>query len=205
LSSKRSFREAGRELLATRAEAIQALLKVVESQAEEVISSSDGPKEAAARLLGIMRAPEAVPVLMKHLRWLPEEWSSDELVVLEANFKCAVALVAIGVPSLPAVTQRLAETTDEEEMQVCAWIVMNVMGRPEGLTRLRRAERILLRQEEEDEDEKDIIVDRPVWTPAEEKRIRHNFRWAINYVQNYRPDFRLPKKLRGPDGHENPE
>lgn len=113
------------------AENIQSLIKLVGQK--EVDDSQDGVRHLAIRLLGDMRATEAIALLVERLTYLPNRapYVLEELP-REAYYPCAMALINIGDPSTSAVINSIEWKKDKTTREVAAWVLMQIKGKEEA-------------------------------------------------------------------------
>jgi len=135
--------KAYRDVLQARKQHIESLSKVLETSTD---LSYEGSKHLAARLLGKIRASEAVYVLSKNLlfRHEPNLFSATP-ILSQGQYPCAVALVEIGYPSVEAMITKIEissqrssqyEKLDQEERELASWVLMQIMGRDTAVAKL---------------------------------------------------------------------
>ncbi len=93
----------------------------------------------AVRQLGLMRAAEAVPFLVKHINFSPAyvRNSGKRPYPITESLPCVFALGQIGHPAFDAVVKKACETDDDHTV-ICAAITLRVgFGADDAITLLR--------------------------------------------------------------------
>jgi len=113
-----------------------------ESLIKELIAVLEAPHRAkadraeSARILGLLRAPEAVGPLMRNLSMTPGLFA--RAVGYSKTFPCALALVQIGKPASEAAVAALPGEPDDVNRSILAWVIAKIEGEHEGRRMLSR-------------------------------------------------------------------
>lgn len=129
----------------------------------------EGPRHLAIRLLGDIRATEAIPVLSKRLTFMPTGVVETEMLPREYYYPCAVALVNIGAPCVGAMIDTISWNEDKTTRDLAAWVVMKVEGKEEAANHLQ-----------------DLAA------KSYDKKHKPRLQAAQDFVANYVPDFTSP-------------
>lgn len=135
-----------REFLSARQRTVSTLLGVVGdeealeqwSQAARAAGKEDDwrtPRTVAMRLLGDLRAAEAVPILFEQLMYDKPWTTSTDSWTMGDRYAAAAALVKIGTPAVRPGIDRIKVTKHDLERRACVWILHEVEG--VAVTRLR--------------------------------------------------------------------
>jgi len=134
-----------------RRKTIEALLQVFPAERADVRGTDRDPFFLAVRLLGELRAREAIPKLLEHL-----DYERDTRFGKEgpgARYPCALALSQIGgVEVADAVARQIADEPDATRRAVRTWLLYAMLGVPLGTAQLE----LQLRGRPEDEGAKRI-------------------------------------------------
>lgn len=154
-------------ILGERTRMIKDLVAIL--QKPDIDTSFNGPRHRAVVLLGQIRATEAVEPLAKCLMYVPEGFMVYEAIPREAYHVCAVALRDIGEPSVPAMLKVIAGSSNQEERDIAAWVVMEVEGKSQARCRFEGLAKM-----------------------AKDDTSRARYKSAGDYIQSYKPDFDPP-------------
>lgn len=158
------------DILAQRNETVRQLIAILRTK--DIDRSVDGPLHRAIRLLGEMRAAEAVGPLRDLLTYLPEgRRTITESIPSEAYYPATVALCQIGRPAINAMELAIRNSKDETERQLAAWVIMGVEGKEHALARM------------------DHLV-------ATRNLGKQHYQEAADYIRTYRPVSRPPRRPR---------
>ncbi len=108
-----------------------AAVAALMADASLAVARPDAVDEAAVafRLLGHMRAVEAVPLLVENLTF---SGYGRNIVrgspVFERNYPCAFALASVGVPAIDAVADRAAGGDDPRVRGLAAAVIWKALG-----------------------------------------------------------------------------
>lgn len=112
-------------------ENVGLLIKLVGQK--DVDDSWEGVRHLAIRLLGDMRATEAIRALAERLTYLPTgPIFVTEILPREFYYPCAVALVNIGAPSVGAMTNTIHWNKDTTTRDLAAWVLMQIEGKEQA-------------------------------------------------------------------------
>jgi len=102
---------------------------------ERAQQAEHNPKTAAVRLLGDMRAPQAVSVLLDRLAY-EDVWTLfvDE-ARMDTRYPAATSLAKIGMPAVRPAIDHIKVAKDDLERRLSVWILVEVEG--VAVTRLR--------------------------------------------------------------------
>ena len=133
------------DIVQVRKQHIQTLSQALETSTD---ISYEGTKHLAARLLGELNASEAIGTLNKHLLFRHEpNWFSFRPIIPQEQYPCALALVQIGYPAIQAMVGKIQLPTSlssgqkklqQEERELAAWVIMQIMGRDEAAAKLEK-------------------------------------------------------------------
>ena len=160
-----------RQVLSERKQIIQRLIVI--AQTSGIKSDADGPRAKAIRLLGTLRAEEAVEPLSRFITYAPRVNFIWEMMPREAYYVCAVALCDIGEPSVPAMLRKIDTSEDEEERNIAAWVIMQIEGKDQAAHRMSTL----------------------METSKYDSRAHSRYLAAKDYILNYKPVFEPPKTL----------
>jgi len=160
-------------LLKQRSDTIQELIWALD---EGVDRSFDGTLHRAIRLLGKLRADEAVgPLSRLWLLYIPDNFVTTEMLPSEAYYVVAVALKEIGNPAVPVMLATIGTSSVKRERDVAAWVIMEVEGREYAISLLR------------------VRIDSEV-----EPLKKAPYEDAIKFIENYQPVFKHPSEMGSP-------
>lgn len=149
------------EILDDRLKQVNILIEIVDRASSGAVLERSG--NAAAYLLGKMRAPEAVPVLSTALAKVRPYITIDIDPLMGA---VSNALVEIGRPSIPAMIKNIT-TSDNELLRIRSMDVINlVLGGKDNLIGLLNR---LMEQKERTKEEKDRIKKCIEWAQSHYK------------------------------------
>jgi len=127
------LQEAESELLAARAKLIADLSGIIRDHENQ--RRRKASVEAAMFILGEMRAPEAAGVLASYIAF-PHQLPSDgqrRVVVISGvglmHWPAAEALIKIGMPCVPAVLDKLADTDNSDQGEACLAVLHALLER----------------------------------------------------------------------------
>jgi len=110
--------------------------------ARPLLADSDHDAKYPVHALGILRAEEAVPLLVGHIGYMPparKVIASDEAPrLLRDMLPCVEALAKIGHPAFDAVVRKACATDDDFHV-MCAAITLRVAFGPDDAITLLRA------------------------------------------------------------------
>lgn len=167
--SSQSFldrRVAYSSILSQRDELIAALLANVQNETPDLKWGS--AYYYSIRLLGDLRAKEAVGALTVRLTYLPigDEFSSEALPE-EYYYPCAVALTRIGEPAIKAMLSAITTSRNDDEVRLASWVVLQIEGKKQAVHRLD-----------------DLVTEEP-W-------LRAHYEVAKSHILSWKPVFRRP-------------
>jgi hypothetical protein len=134
--------EAKDELIATRRNLIEGLIKIVNQKENRI--KREASVRAAIIVLGEMRAVEAVELLVDNIGfpYVMEPWSEPRpgppagmgtiglgLSRIQKTYPAVGALVKIGEPCLNAVINKIASTENVNEQKACLGVLINLKPR----------------------------------------------------------------------------
>jgi len=134
-------------LLDMRNKTIQELMVTVRSEPapEKIEKDESGEKFHSEKhisiiLLGGLRASKAVNILMENLlyRTPPKLWTTAP-ISREEFYPAAVALIRIGLPSVNPVLERLHFAESGDETNLCAWILVEILGKELSKTKIEHS------------------------------------------------------------------
>lgn len=126
---------------------VQSLIKIARSGADETPSKRaellrlTSPKCLAIKLLGEMRAEEAISSLVQNLTYRvdPRLGGSSGRLEVGAWYPAAASLAKIGNPAMPNLLEFLGKSTDPVERHLCVWILIRIDGRDVARFRVEKA------------------------------------------------------------------
>lgn len=115
--------------------------------ATPLLTNTDHDAKYPVRTLGILRAEEAVPLLVKHISYMPPARKGSKITpskksswLLRDMLPCVDALAKIGHPAFDAVVKKVCETDDTHTV-MCVAITLRVgFGADDAITLLRARE-----------------------------------------------------------------
>jgi len=122
LKSVEKREEAATKIIREREKRIHALIRLVKRKVD--VSSPRGTMETAVRLLGALRAKEAVPVLIENIDyrpWVEDEFRGDVL-------PCVDALIEIGCPAARAIWDKHLASATGKRLPLYAKVLKGVWG-----------------------------------------------------------------------------
>jgi hypothetical protein len=128
-------RSAFEDLSDQRRQLIGELLQIVnqwEVTRESDVIEVESAEHLAILALGILRASEAAPILIKYINVRDTGFNpniSHEIVPIEANFPALRALIEIGEPSIRYLRQRIAAAQDDTTLQLAVVGIIRIAGR----------------------------------------------------------------------------
>lgn len=133
--------KAARELITQREQVIQRLIKVADSpdgfpvpqdkEAQEFLlyTRYAAPKASAIRLLGRLRAEEAVPALIRNLTYeIQSSAGGYSINTPVAKYPCINALAAIGAPAVEPLKKKVLESDNELEGELALLTLVKAQG-----------------------------------------------------------------------------
>lgn len=149
------------QILDDRLKQVNMLIDIVDHASDGKVLEKSG--DAAAFLLGKMRAPEAVPVLSTALAKVKPYITTDIDPLMGAVFN---ALVEIGRPSIPAMIKNITTSDNEILRERSMDVVYHVLGGKENIIGLLNR---LMEQKERTKVEKDRIKKSLEWAQSHYK------------------------------------
>jgi len=116
--------QAGDEIADSRREIIRGLIAAIEIKEQYGLFDTT---TVAIDALGELRAIEAVDILGDLITLQLPLLNFEEPRESE-KFRAAVALVSIGLPSIPKMIQNISWTPDEQKRKLSAWVIREVLG-----------------------------------------------------------------------------
>lgn len=107
------------------------LVELQESVKESLVEQeTQGIAKTGIRLLGHLRAIEAVPMLVENLTFqpVPKVAGASKSVPTEEALPCVGALTEIGLPSLGPLMKKVAESGDRDTILCAALVANRVLG-----------------------------------------------------------------------------
>jgi hypothetical protein len=160
------------------ANSIRASRQEIVKQLIEIVSTSkdpawNGPKQLAIELLGELRDPAAIPVLLDNFTFVPSgEIVSTDARETQSYYVAAMALGSIGTPSInPLIARKIQESKSKEDRDLAVWTVMRIEGNEQALSRFQR-----------------MAVAR-----QHDPETRQLFTEAAKYITDFKPTFGPPK------------
>ena len=126
---------------------VRSLVKIVWSDAADAPSKRaeilrlSSPKCLAIRLLGELRAEEAISTLVRDLTYYVDTSIAGTLGGrgLGARYPAAGSLAKIGSPAVPRIVGVLRSTTNPLERHICVWTLIAIDGRDVARFRIKKA------------------------------------------------------------------
>ena len=137
IASVKDREQREKKILNQRNDLIQGLIAAVckEPAPREIEEDESGErfhseKHISIILLGGLRASRAVNILLENLFYqTPPKFSTTAPIPREEFYPAAVALIRIGLPSVNPVLEKLHFTESENEGNLCAWILVEILGK----------------------------------------------------------------------------
>lgn len=123
-----------KKILEQRTKTIEELLLIL--KIKNIDKSYEGTLHRTIKLLGKLRAEEAVQPLLEYFMYVPEGFETDEMIPTEAYYVAAVALIEIGEPSIPFMLLKIKQTDSKEEQKLAGWVIMQIEGKEQALHRM---------------------------------------------------------------------
>ncbi len=168
-------RKIASEIREARREEIAELMEMLPTP--ELDESASGPRAVCARLLGQLRAAEAVEVLAAGIAFIPSGMTTDEDIPAERYNVCAVALTEIGHPAIDSMVDEIVTAASEEVRALAAWVLMEIESPEQAVHRLSR-----------------IAGD------VSDDGTRQNLWEAVRFIEKYDPALADPTRGKGRRG-----
>ena len=177
------------QIINHREKTINGLLKIISNKS--IDRTASGPVPLSLRLLGTLRAKEAVKPLTKMLRYYPQGYEPN----LELNapspvmyyFPAADALGEIGKPAQYEMLQKIFKSDSKLERKLAAWVLL----------------RIECQAYDDFEDETDEVIKKAVllrlrdYMKGTEGETRAHFQEAIDFVKSFKETDGPPEEIPG--------
>ena len=118
---------AAQSILDNRLETIESLEVVAK---DAIPNQSQNPTATAAvRLLGAMRAREAVPFLIGNITFTDAKYAQNRMTGVEEHLPCVGALIGIGEPSLDPLLKKAEASNNEKISQITALVLFRILDK----------------------------------------------------------------------------